>query len=108
MSSSGVQVAVLNPAAFGDVVFALVLVTLDRESTDRHTELRKRLARSAAIQQCYDLVGQYDYAVILAARGMQDLRRVVDDLFMDAPNLKRFDTFPVYEVIKAGLTIPIA
>lgn len=27
--------------------------------------------------------------------------------FMDAPNVNRFDTFPVYQVIKAGLELPI-
>lgn len=39
-------------------------------------------------------------------RGMNGLREIVEDLFMDAPGLKLFDTFPVYRVVKAGLEIP--
>lgn len=99
------QVAVLDPAAV-DVVLALVLLTLDRESTAHHAALRQRLAASPAVQQCYDLAGEHDYAVMLAARGMRDLRRLVNELFMDAPNVKRFVTLPVYNVIKAGLELP--
>jgi Lrp/AsnC family leucine-responsive transcriptional regulator len=100
------QLALLNPAAFPDVVLALVLITLERESTERNATLQGRLSASPAVQQCYDLAGEYDYAVLLAARGMNELREIVDDLFMDAPGLKRFDTLPVYRVVKAGLEIP--
>ena len=100
------QVALLNAAAFPDVVLALVMVTLERESTERHATLQGRLSTSPAVQQCYDLAGEYDYAVLLAARGMNELREIVEDLFMDAPGLKRFDTFPVYRIVKAGMEIP--
>jgi Lrp/AsnC family transcriptional regulator, leucine-responsive regulatory protein len=82
------------------------MVTLDRESTRLHSDLQKRLLESAAVQQCYDLAGEYDYAVLLAARGMDALRDVVDDLLMDAPNVKRFDTFMVFRVLKSGLELP--
>jgi Lrp/AsnC family leucine-responsive transcriptional regulator len=100
------QIAVLDPAAFGDLVLALVLVTLDRESSRHHAAMRQRLLECPAVQQCYDLAGEYDYAVILVARGMTGLRQVVEDLFMDDPALKRFDTFPVYEAIKTSLELP--
>jgi DNA-binding Lrp family transcriptional regulator len=100
------QVTVLDPGAFEGVVFALVMVALERESTDLHDELQQRLLSSPAVQQCYDLAGEYDYAVLLAVRGMAELGRVVDDLFLDTPNLKRFETFPVFRTVKASLEIP--
>ena len=64
-------------------------------------------SRSGPVQQCYGLAGQHDYAVILVARGMSELHTLVYDLFMDAPNLNRFVTLPVYDVVKAGLKIPV-
>jgi len=100
------EVTVLDPAAFAGVVLALVMVSLDRESTDRHDALQQRLLSSPAVQQCYDLAGEYDYAVLLAVRSMAELGRVVDELFLDEPDLKRFDTFPVFRAIKASLEIP--
>jgi Lrp/AsnC family leucine-responsive transcriptional regulator len=101
------QAAILNPGALGDVVVALVLVTLERESTELHAELQTRLAHCPEVQQCYDLASEHDYAVIVVARGMSELRAIVDDLFMDARNVKRFVTMPVYDVVKATLEIPV-
>jgi Lrp/AsnC family transcriptional regulator, leucine-responsive regulatory protein len=101
------QAAVLNAAAVGEYVFAWVLITLERESTGQHAELRRRLNESPAVQQCYGLAGQHDYAVMLVARGMSELRTLIDDLFMDAPNIKRFVTMPVLDMVKAGLEIPV-
>jgi Lrp/AsnC family transcriptional regulator, leucine-responsive regulatory protein len=101
------QAAILNPGALGDVVVALVLVTLERESTELHAELQTRLAQCPEVQQCYDLASEHDYAVVLVARGMSDLRAIVDGLFTDAPNVKRFVTMPVYDVVKATLEIPV-
>ncbi|HMJ78662.1 MAG TPA: Lrp/AsnC family transcriptional regulator [Iamia sp.] len=100
------EVTVLDPTAFAGVVLALVMVSLDRESTDRHDALRRRLLSSPAVQQCYDLAGEYDYAVLLAVRSMAELGEVVDELFLDEPDLKRFDTFPVFRTVKASLEIP--
>jgi len=101
------QVAVLNAAALGEFVFALILVTLERESTEQHAALRRRLEECPAVQQCYGLAGQHDYAVMLVARGMSELNTLIDDLFMDAPNIKRFVTLPVLVVVKTGLEIPV-
>ena len=100
------DVSVLDAAKFPGVVLALVMLTLERESTDLHADIRQRLLASPAVQQCYDLAGEYDYAVLLVARGTDALRGIVDELFLDAPNLKRFETFPVYRVIRSGLEIP--
>jgi Lrp/AsnC family transcriptional regulator, leucine-responsive regulatory protein len=38
---------------------------------------------------------------------MSHCRAVVDQLFMDAPNVKRFDTLFVFDTIKQGLNIPL-
>ena len=99
--------AVLNAAALGQFVLALVLVTLERESAEQHAELRMRLEENPAVQQCYGLAGQQDYAVMLVAQGMSELHTLVEELFMDAPNIKRFITMPVLDVVKAGLEIPV-
>ncbi len=99
------RVAGLDAGALGEIVVALVLVTLERESTAHHDDLRARLTQCPEVRQCYDLASDHDYAVIVATRGMSDLRETVDGLFVDAPNVKRFVTMRVYEVVKAGLEI---
>lgn len=98
------QVAVLDPEVVGGVL-TLVMVTLERESTEHHAQFRRRVLAAPEVQQCYDLLGEWDYAVLLAIDGLRHWREVVDRLFMNDANIKRFDTFPVSDVVKASLAV---
>ncbi len=106
--SSGVitkHVAVLNPDAVPGTVLACVLVTLERESKRLHSDFRARLLAAAEVQQCYDLAGAWDYLAIIAAESMPRCRAVIDELLLDAPNVKRYETLFIFEPIKRGLNI---
>jgi Lrp/AsnC family leucine-responsive transcriptional regulator len=108
--SSGViakQIAVLDPDAVAGTVLACALVTLERESKRLHADFRQRLLAASEVQQCYDLAGAWDYLVMVAANGMPRCRAVIDDLFLDAPNVKRYETLFIFEPIKRGLNIPL-
>jgi DNA-binding Lrp family transcriptional regulator len=108
--SSGViakQVAVLDPDVVAGTVLACVLVTLERETKKLHSAFRQRLLAAAEVQQCYDLAGAWDYLVMVAATSMPHCRTVIDDLFLDAPNVKRYETLFIFEPIKRGLNIPL-
>jgi Lrp/AsnC family leucine-responsive transcriptional regulator len=108
--SSGViakQIAVLNPDAVPGAVLACVLVTLERETKRLHADFRNRLAAASEVQQCYDLAGAWDYLVMVAASSMPRCRTVIDDLFLDAPNVKRYETLFVFGPVKRGLNIPL-
>ena len=101
------QIAVLDPDAVAGTVLACVLVTLERESKKLHGAFRQRLIAAAEVQQCYDLAGAWDYLVIVAASSMPLCRKAIDDLFLDAPNVKRYETLFIFEPIKRGLNIPV-
>jgi Lrp/AsnC family transcriptional regulator, leucine-responsive regulatory protein len=108
--SSGViakQIAVLDPDVVAGTVLACVLVTLERESKKLHADFRARLLASAEVQQCYDLAGAWDYLVIVAADSMARCRAAIDELLLDAPNVKRYETLFIFEPIKRGLNIPL-
>ena len=108
--SSGVLdrlVAVLNPDAMPGTVLACVLVTLERETKRLHSAFRQRLQAAAEVQQCYDLAGAWDYLLIVAANSMPRCRAVIDELLLDAPNVKRYETLFIFEPIKRGLNIPL-
>ncbi|WP_208543176.1 Lrp/AsnC family transcriptional regulator [Marilutibacter alkalisoli] len=99
------QVAVLDPAAVGSTL-AAVWVTMERESVQRHTAFRTRMRAAAEVQQCYELAGEWDYLVIIATTGVAHCRQVVDRLFLDEGNIKRYDTHLVFDVVKHGLGLP--
>jgi Lrp/AsnC family transcriptional regulator, leucine-responsive regulatory protein len=108
--SSGViarQVAVLDPDVVAGTVLACVLVTLERETKKLHSIFRQRLLAAAEVQQCYGLAGAWDYLVIVAASSMPQCRTVIDELLLDAPNVKRYETLFVFEPVKRGLNIPL-
>lgn len=101
------QVAVLNPDAMPGTVLACVLVTLERESKRLHTAFRQRVLAAAEVQQCYDLAGAWDYLLVVAASNMPRCRAAIDELLLDAPNVKRYETLFIFEPIKRGLNIPL-
>jgi Lrp/AsnC family leucine-responsive transcriptional regulator len=101
------QIAVLNPDVVPGTVLACVLVTLERESKRLHSDFRQRLLAAGEVQQCYDLAGTWDYLVMIAASSMPRCRTVIDDLFLDAPNVKRYETSFVFGPVKRGLNIPL-
>jgi Lrp/AsnC family transcriptional regulator, leucine-responsive regulatory protein len=101
------QVAVLDPAAVGGVVLAVVLVTLERESSEHHARFRDRMRAAPEVQQCYEVAGEWDYVVVLVTTGMRHCGEVAEALFMDDPNIRRYDTLPVFGPVKVGLEIPL-
>ena len=101
------EVAVLDPEVLPGTVLACVLVTLERESQRLHASFRERMRTAPNVQQCYDLAGEWDYLAVIVASSMAHCRAVLDELFMDAPNVKRFDSLFVFDAIKRGLNIPM-
>lgn len=99
------QVAILEPAALG-CTLAAVWVTMERESARRHTAFRERMRAAPEVQQCYELAGEWDYLVIIATTGVAHCREVVDRLFLDEGNIRRYDTHLVFDVVKHGLELP--
>ncbi len=99
------QVAVLDPNALGSTL-AAVWVTMERESAERHAAFHARVRAAPEVQQCYTLAGEWDYLVILATTGVAHCRQVVDRLFLEEGNIKRYDTHLVFDVVKHGLELP--
>ena len=101
------EVAVVDPAALGPATVAAVLVTLERESAAHHARFRARMLAEPRVQQCYDLAGQWDYLVVLVTENLGACRALSDRLFTDDTNVRRFDTLPVLDAVKVGLTVPL-
>ncbi|MFC0110026.1 Lrp/AsnC family transcriptional regulator [Kibdelosporangium aridum] len=100
------QVEVLDPERVGGML-AAVLVTIDRESVQHHAEIRERMLRSRNVQQCYAIAGEWDYLVVLACDSIAHCRDLVRGMFLEDPNVKRFDTMPVFDPVKIGLELPL-
>lgn len=100
------QVEVLDPEKAGRML-AIVLVTIDRESVEHHAGLRQRMIAHPNVQQCYTIAGEWDYMVVLACDNIAHCRDLVRGMFLEDPNVKRFDTMPVFDPVKVGLELPL-
>jgi Lrp/AsnC family leucine-responsive transcriptional regulator len=101
------EIAVLNAEAIPGRLLACVLVTLERESRKLHSGFQERMRITPEVQQCYDVSGEWDYLVLLVANGMPHCRSVIEELFLGAPNIKRYSTLFVYNVVKLDLRVPL-
>ncbi len=100
------QVAVLDPAVLGGTTLATAWVTMERETAARHAAFHTRIRAAPEVQQCYALAGEWDYLVILATTGVAHCRQIADRLFKDDGNIKRYETYLVFDVVKLGLHLP--
>ncbi len=98
----------LGPAAADRALHAIVLVTLERESSEHHEAFDRRMRGTPEVQQCYSVAGEWDYVVVLVARDMPHCRRLGDRLFKNDANIRRYDTMPVFDRVKTGLAVPSA
>lgn len=101
------EIAVLDAERLPGTTLACVLVSLERESKRLLSGFEERMHATPEVQQCYDVSGDWDYLVILVADGMAHCRAIVEKLFLDAPNIKRYSTLFVFDVVKSGLNIPL-
>lgn len=100
-------VALLDQRRLTPVLTSIVLVALDRDAADVHAAFRERMRAEDRVQQCYSIVGQWDYAVVLVTGGLTESRALSQELFVTLPHVRRYETLPVAEPVKIGLQLPL-
>jgi DNA-binding Lrp family transcriptional regulator len=98
--------AVLDPRFSPDLVLAVCLVQVERESRRLHEAFHRRLLAAPEVQQVYSVYGEWDYVVILAAAGLAHHNEISQRLLMDAPNVRKYSTLFVLDPIRTGSSVP--
>jgi Lrp/AsnC family leucine-responsive transcriptional regulator len=98
--------AVLDPRVLPDLVLAVCLIQVERESRRLHEAFHRRLLAAPEVQQLYSVYGEWDYVVVLAAAGMANHNEISERLFMDAPNVRKYSTLFVLDPVRTGTSIP--
>lgn len=99
-------VAKVDSERAGGLTRALVLLTLAEESLEHHRRLAETLRDHPAVQQCNVLAGRWDYAVVVTAATVSELRNVSTELFKKDGNIRRYDTLFMLDTVKDGTVIP--
>jgi DNA-binding Lrp family transcriptional regulator len=98
--------AVLDPKVSHDLVMAVILVSVERESPRLHDSFQRRLLAAPEVQQLYVCYGEWDYVVVLTSSGMAHHNEISERLFNQAPNIRRYSTMLVLNPLRTGSAIP--
>ena len=101
------EVAVINPKVVGQAMTFLILVELERERVDILDTFRRKVTAEPQIQQCYYITGEADFALIALATDMDEYQLLIQRLFFDDKNVKRFRTSVVMDRTKVSLNVPV-
>jgi Lrp/AsnC family transcriptional regulator, leucine-responsive regulatory protein len=99
-------VAVLDTRASHDLITAIVLVAVERDSPRMLAVLQRRLLAAPEVQQLYTCYGEWDFVVVLVASGMAHHNEVSDHLFRQTPNIRRYSTMLALNSPRVGMAIP--
>ena len=102
------DVAVVKPKTLGGGLAMIVLVVLEREGSRTVAELMETLARHPQVIELWNVTGDYDFAVRLVARDMEDYSEVAQTLFSDDERVRSFKTLVVIREAKARKPLPAA
>lgn len=102
------EVAVVSPDVVGGRVTMLVQVSLKRGGADIIDAFRRQIADIAEIQQCYYVLGDYDFVLVITAKDIAEYDRLTRRIFFSNTNIQKFHTTVALETVKAGLQIPLS
>lgn len=110
LRSSGIiaaDVSVLDSRAMGQSATFIVEVTLEREGAAEFDAFKRRMLAADEVQQCYYITGEGDFILIIVAASIEEYETIIERLFFDDRNLKRFRTSVVLSRMKASMAIPV-
>ena len=87
------RVAILSPQALGEVLTALVEVTLDRQGAEHLAAFEQRAVADAAVQQCYRVSPGPDLMLVAWTPDMADYHALVQRLFTQDVNVRNVKAF---------------
>jgi len=87
------RVALLNPAALGTGLTALVEITLDRQGAEHLDAFEARAVAEAAVQQCWRVSPGPDFVLVLWVADMPAYQALVQRLFTQDANVRNVKAY---------------
>lgn len=101
------EVALVKPKTLGWNLSMIVMVVLDREGSRTISELLARFAQHPQVVECANVTGDFDFAVRMVARDMEDFDDVARSLFADDDRVRSFKTMVIIRELRTS-ALPIA
>jgi DNA-binding Lrp family transcriptional regulator len=103
------QVALLNPQALGpgEVLAALVEISLDRQGAEHLDAFEHRAVAEAAVQQCWRVSPGPDFVLVVQCAGMAAYQALVQRLFTQDANVRNVKAYFSLKRAKFETRLPL-
>lgn len=101
------DVALVSEEAAGHPLTAIVHVQLERHSVHDYAVLRRQLVTSRNVQLCFEISGNFDLLLLVAAADMEAYDAFTRSMLMEQPAVRRFESTFVKRRVKASLAFPL-
>jgi Lrp/AsnC family leucine-responsive transcriptional regulator len=102
------EVAVVKPRTLGWTLSMIVLVVLEREGNRAVNNLMARLAKHPQVTEVSNVTGDYDFAVRMVARDMEDYGDFAEAFFANDERVRTFKTLVVIRESNSTTPLPAA
>lgn len=100
------QVAILDPAAFGPTLSAIVEVTLSEQGDEHQAAFAARAREEQAVLQCYRVSPGPDFVLVVQVRDMPEYHAFAQRLLAARTNVRNVRSFFVVERSKFETRLP--
>ena len=102
------EVAIVRPKTLGWGLSMIVLLTLEREGSRTVRDLLAELSRVPEIIEIWNVTGDYDFALKMVARDMEDYGDLAERHFSSDERIRSFKTLVVIRGEKGATPLPAA
>ena len=86
------DVALLDPIAVGQTLFAFIEVVLERQHEEAQQAFELKMRKAEKVMQCYMVSGHADFMVVAQVADMPAYHRFVRSVLTNDPNIRNFRT----------------
>ena len=99
--------AIIEPREVGRPTFFVVSLEIEQERPELLAQFREWLTKQAEVQQAFYVTGETDFVIIVTGRDTEAFDAMMSRLVKENPNVRRFTTNVVLNLVKRGLSIPV-
>lgn len=94
------EIALLDPAILEQGIRVLTMVSFAKEGASVYREFRRRVISEPRVLQCFSISGQFDFALLVAAKDPADYEQWGERVLLSNPSIGRYDSFVVWSTVK--------
>ncbi|ANW03090.1 Lrp/AsnC family transcriptional regulator [Bradyrhizobium icense] len=101
------DICIVSPKAVGRPIQMLLLVSLERESSEIVDRFKKAIKSSSEVVNGFYVTGDADFLLYITAPTMEHYEQFTRRFFYTNPNIKAVKTMVVVDRVKVGFAIPV-